>query len=83
MAGMQCRRRYTAEEGGRLVEQLKRPEQPRSGPYQRAEDETVLAEYGAVAVLCHSFDHISCSQGDELWAQAGRMSFAKMRCVYR
>jgi hypothetical protein len=36
---------------------------------------------GPVPVLCRSFDHILCSKGDEPWAQAGRMNFAKKRCV--
>jgi hypothetical protein len=35
---------------------------------------------GPVPVLCRSFDHILCSKGDEPWAQAGRMNFAKKRC---
>jgi hypothetical protein len=38
-------------------------------------------EAGPVPVLCRSFDHILCSKGDEPWAQAGRMNFAKKRCV--
>jgi type I restriction enzyme M protein len=47
-------------------------------------DETVKQEDwqdGPVPVLCRSFDHILCSKGDEPWAQAGRMNFAKKRCV--
>ena len=35
---------------------------------------------GPATVLCRSFDHILCSKGDEPWAQAGRMNFAKKRC---
>lgn len=35
---------------------------------------------GPVAVWCRSFDGIMCSKGDEPWAQARRMSFARMRC---
>ena len=38
---------------------------------------------GPVAVWCRSFDHVMCSKGDELWAQAGRMNFARMRCGSR
>ena len=35
---------------------------------------------GPVPVLFRSFDHILCSKGDEPWAQAGRVNFAKKRC---
>jgi len=38
---------------------------------------------GPVTVWCRSFDHVMCSKGDEPWAQAGRMNFARMRCVSR
>jgi hypothetical protein len=34
---------------------------------------------GPATVLCRSFDHLLCSKGDEPWAQAGRMNFAKKR----
>ena len=34
---------------------------------------------GLVAVWCRSFDSVMCSKGDELWAQSGRMNFARMR----
>ena len=45
------------------------------------EDENAkLKKLGPVPVLCRSFDHILCSKGDEPWAQAGRMNFAKKRC---
>jgi DNA repair ATPase RecN len=37
-------------------------------------------QFGPATVLCRSFDHLLCSKGDEPWAQAGRMNFAKMRC---
>jgi putative transposase len=40
-----------------------------------------LDKAGPVPVLCRSFDHILCSKRDEPWAQAGRMNFAKKRCV--
>jgi len=36
-------------------------------------------EYGPVTVWCRSFDHVMCSKGAELGAQAGRMNFARMR----
>ena len=36
--------------------------------------------YGLVAVWCRSFDSVMCIKGDELWAQSGRMNFARMRC---
>ena len=36
--------------------------------------------HGLVAVWCRSFDSVMCSKGDELWAQSGRMNFARMRC---
>ena len=35
---------------------------------------------GPVTVWCRSFDHVMCSKGDEPWAQAGRINFARMRC---
>ena len=38
---------------------------------------------GLVAVWCRSFDSVMCSKGDELWAQSGRMNFARMRCGSR
>jgi hypothetical protein len=40
----------------------------------------ISALAGPVTVLCRFFDHILCSKGNEPWAQAGRMNFAKMRC---
>jgi hypothetical protein len=39
--------------------------------------------FGLVAVWCRSFDSVMCSKGDELWAQSGRMNFARMRCGSR
>jgi hypothetical protein len=39
--------------------------------------------YGLVAVRCRSFDCMMCSKGDEPWAQAGQMTFARMRCGSR
>ena len=38
---------------------------------------------GLVAVWCRSFDSVMCNKGDELWAQSGRMNFARMRCGSR
>jgi hypothetical protein len=38
---------------------------------------------GPVAVWCRSFDHVMCSKGDEPWAQAERMNFARTRCGSR
>jgi hypothetical protein len=35
--------------------------------------------HGPVTVWCRSFDHVMCSKGDESWAQAERMNFARMR----
>jgi hypothetical protein len=38
---------------------------------------------GPVTVWCRSFDHVMCSKGDEPWAQAERMNFARTRCGSR
>ena len=38
---------------------------------------------GPVAVWCRFFDHVMCSKGDEPWALAGQMNFARMRCGLR
>ena len=40
-------------------------------------------QIGPVAILCHSFDPILCSKGDERWVQVGRMNFTKMQCGSR
>lgn len=52
---------------------------------KNAEDVLDMCEilFGPVAVWCRSFDHVMCSKGDEPWAQAGRMNFARMRCGSR
>ena len=42
-----------------------------------------ISNAGLVAVWCRSFDSVMCSKGDELWAQSGRMNFARMRCGSR
>jgi uncharacterized protein len=39
--------------------------------------------FGPVTVWCRSFDHVMCSKGDEPWAQAERMNFARTRCGSR
>ena len=39
--------------------------------------------WAVVAVWCRSFDSVMCSKGDDLWAQSGRMNFARMRCGSR
>lgn len=44
-----------------------------------AEFRAEQVELGLVTVWCRSFDHVMCSKGDEPWAQAGRMNFARMR----
>ena len=46
----------------------------------RAEE---LRGTGPVTVWCRSFDHVMCSKGDEPWAQAERMNFARTRCGSR
>ena len=38
----------------------------------------VPAEIGPVTVLCRSSGRILCSKGDEPWAQAGRINFARV-----
>lgn len=45
--------------------------------------QTFLRQHGPVAVWCRPFDHVMCSKGDEAWAQAGQMNFARMRCGSR
>lgn len=42
-----------------------------------------LRDLGPVTVWCRFFDHVMCSKGDELWGQAKRMNFARMRCGSR
>ena len=46
-------------------------------------DATVYKWNGLVTVWCRSFDSVMCSKGDEVWAQSGRMNFARMRCGSR
>ncbi len=46
-------------------------------------DALAKAKGGPVAVWCRSFEHVMCSKGDEPWAQAERMNFARMRCGSR
>ena len=43
-----------------------------------ASQSLVLSRFGAAP-----FDSVMCSKGDELWAQSGRMNFARMRCGSR
>jgi transposase-like protein len=52
---------------------------------RRIKTQAVLpcAETGPVTVWCRSFNHVMCSKGDEQWAQAKRMNFARMRCGSR
>jgi hypothetical protein len=52
---------------------------PKVSPREPASLNWLACRPGPVTVLCRSFDHILCSKGDEPWAQAGRMNFAKMR----
>lgn len=40
-------------------------------------------QVGSVAVWCRSLERVMRSKGDEPWAQAGRMNFARMRCGSR
>ena len=60
----------------------------RYSPKLKAENE-VIADLltgltdGLVTVWCRSFDSVMCSKGDEVWAQSGRMNFARMRCGSR
>ena len=59
---------------------------PEPQPTTHENHQTTLTDQGLngpVTVWCRSFDHVMCSKGDELWAQAGRMNFARMRCGSR
>lgn len=40
-------------------------------------------QFGPVTYLCRSFDHVTCSKGEEPWAQAERMNFVRLRCGSR
>ncbi len=48
---------------------------------KRARQVVIFQQDGPATVLCRSFEHTLCSKGDEPWAQAGRMNFAKKRCA--
>ena len=56
---------------------------PHRSAEHRGSIDLEITRFGLVAVRCRSFDGVMCSEGDEPWAQSGRMNFARMRCVSR